>query len=399
MIRARGVCVVIAAVVLFALADSTRVGWLLLFDAVLWGTVLVSAVVPWLAVGGVQVERRTVAGYGPDEQLDPMEGDAVAVEVTVRNRWLLPAMFVNVRYNMGGEPAAGSSDRLLIAWLGGRQIHRAKSTVRFDRRGLYELPPARVETGVPFGLFRRSRRVGAPVRLLVLPRVYPMSRLAAFDGAKGDSSRLAWARTGEQAVGSRGYLPGDPWRHIHWRNTARTGEPQVKEFENVADRSLIVALDVIGIKRWGIEALDDAIRIAASVSDYVCRSRGTVRLLAGGLDETSGSRRRLLERLALLQGDALGDLTSALRMLGPAVNVLAIVAEGPGREPALAGRLAAGQRMNVVMMKGFGAVAGPGPVHEETRPQGGTIVECWPGGVVRALESLSSARVGDRRHA
>ena len=289
MIRARGVCVVIAAVVLFALADSTRVGWLLLFDAVLWGTVVVSVIVPWLAIGGVQVERRIAVGYGRDDQMGPMEGDAVAVEVTVRNRWLLPAMFVLVRYILVGESPAGSSDRLLIAWLGGRQHHRANSTVRFHRRGLYELPPARVETGVPFGLFGRSRRVGAPVRLLVLPRVYPVSRLATFDGAAGDSSRLAWARTGEQAVGSRGYLPGDPWRHIHWRNTARTREPQVKEFENVADRSLIVALDASGISRWGAEALDDAIRIAASVTDYVCRSGGTARLLADGLDETSGS--------------------------------------------------------------------------------------------------------------
>ena len=87
-------------------------------------------------------------------------------------------------------------------------------------------------------------------------------------------------------------------------------------------------------------------------------------------------------------------------MIEPLANVLAIVAEGPGRETAMVARLAASQqRIDVVVMRGFGAVPSSGPVHEETRPHAETIVECWPGGVVRALESLSSGRAGDGRHA
>ena len=57
-VRPRGIGLIIVAVMLFALAGFTRVGWLLLFDAVLWGIVIISMILPWLAIGNIGIHRK-----------------------------------------------------------------------------------------------------------------------------------------------------------------------------------------------------------------------------------------------------------------------------------------------------------------------------------------------------
>jgi hypothetical protein len=58
MITGKGIGFVIVAVLVFLLARLTQVGWLYLMDAVLWGIVLLSAVLPWLGVAFLEARRR-----------------------------------------------------------------------------------------------------------------------------------------------------------------------------------------------------------------------------------------------------------------------------------------------------------------------------------------------------
>ena len=81
MIRTRGIGVLLVAVVLFLLAGATRVGWILLFDAVLWGTIVVSAVMPWLTLGRPDVKRRAARWDAQKDKPAPTEGDAVEFEI------------------------------------------------------------------------------------------------------------------------------------------------------------------------------------------------------------------------------------------------------------------------------------------------------------------------------
>ena len=236
MIRPRGVALAVVAFILLVLAGSTRVGWLLLFDAVLWGSLGISAVMPWLAIGRLHVRRRVASWEARDDAPGPMEGQPVEFEVTLRNSGLLPSMFTSVTYNCEGETVEPYKERLLLAWLGRQKTVSTTTAVRFDRRGLHQLPPVKVETTVPFGLFRRTKRVGDPARVVVLPRVYPIGRLDKLGSVGIADPRPLRARVGELITGSRNYVSGDSWQHIHWRNTARTVQPQIKDFENVNGR-------------------------------------------------------------------------------------------------------------------------------------------------------------------
>ena len=90
---------------MLVLAGSTRVGWLLLFDAVLWGALAISAVMPWLAGGTLDVRRRVVGWDGDDDALGPTEGRPVEFEVTLHNRGMLPCMLLSVDLGCGGLTA------------------------------------------------------------------------------------------------------------------------------------------------------------------------------------------------------------------------------------------------------------------------------------------------------
>ena len=77
----------------------------------------------------------------------------------------------------------------------------------------------------------------------MLPRLYPVDAPALLGMRSPEDQASLMARVGEQAAGSRAYVPGDPWQHIHWRNTARVGQIQIREFEADSGRSITVCFD------------------------------------------------------------------------------------------------------------------------------------------------------------
>ena len=60
----RGGVLVATGVFAFLLARLTQVPWLYMLDAILWGAILLSLVVPWLAVMSLSARRRIVRREG-----------------------------------------------------------------------------------------------------------------------------------------------------------------------------------------------------------------------------------------------------------------------------------------------------------------------------------------------
>ena len=81
MITPRGLGFLAAAVALFLLARLTQVGWLYLLDSVLWGALLLSAILPWLVTLFLVGRRRVVPTTASEGQPSPSEGDSVDIEV------------------------------------------------------------------------------------------------------------------------------------------------------------------------------------------------------------------------------------------------------------------------------------------------------------------------------
>ena len=140
--------------------------------------------------------------------------------------------------------------------------------VRFPRRGLYRLKGVTLSTSYPFSFFTKSRNVELPREVLVLPLGNrPMAPLIARLG-RGYEEHANRSGRGTEFFSVRPMFPGDEWRDVHWKQTARSGHFSVKEYEALTSRRIHVALfrepgDVTG-GPLDFEAEEEGIELAAS---------------------------------------------------------------------------------------------------------------------------------------
>jgi uncharacterized protein (DUF58 family) len=224
------------------------------------------------------------------------------------------------------------------------------------------------------------------------------------------------SRVGLDIAGSRPYFPGDPRRHIHWRNTARAGRPMVKEFEDPREQTLYLLFDATLV--WGEgkdTTLEYAIKIVAGVADYARRHRVSALVWGGGLQgestgispgggpqvspiaSPSSSWPDLLKNLALAAAGSGPSLAESLERVPAGSSVVAMVS--PGDQAglgALRRSAAAFQQLTVVALAGFGEPArgvNTGVnILEGLAAGGNSVVTCLPGQLAdtfTALEQLS----------
>ncbi|MEZ6108621.1 MAG: DUF58 domain-containing protein [Pirellulaceae bacterium] len=117
--------------------------------------------------------------------------------------------------------------------------------IRCNRRGYYQIGPLLMETGDPFGFFRRFKVASEPSFLLVLPK--PVS-IEGYDiaarrpiGEIHIQHRLFEDPT--RISGVRRYELGDPMNRVHWKATARTGVLHSKTYEPSALAGATIVLD------------------------------------------------------------------------------------------------------------------------------------------------------------
>ena len=213
------------------------------------------------------------------------------------------------------------------------------------------------------------------------------------------------SRLGLEPAGSRRYVSGDPRRHIHWRNTARAGQPMVKEFDDPSQGALYLLFDATRVWGEGNETtLECAIKIVASAAFYAHGIRVPVVVSGGGIRGALHSDERgtltwpqLLRQLAVVaQGDG-DDLSKALAGLPPGSIVLVAAGLAAASTVQLLTRTTpVHQRMVVVSLEGFGEdwspsldnYASPKAAQEALESAGAAVVRCRNGQLTQALDAL-----------
>jgi uncharacterized protein (DUF58 family) len=122
-----------------------------------------------------------------------------------------------------------------------------KSENHFVHRGVYPLATLTLSTAFPFGMFTKERDVKLPGELVIWPRSDRPVSLPLSPGGSGRPRQTAAMRGAPGARGEyrslREYRHGDDPRDIHWRSTARRGQPVVKEYDLDAGEALWLCLD------------------------------------------------------------------------------------------------------------------------------------------------------------
>ena len=213
------------------------------------------AVSSWLSeqsIGSISVIRRKPGRV--------TVGNLLRIHYEVRNgRSRAPAFALEI-----GEEALPGQGFVPLLKAGDRTTTRFE--VRFIRRGVFPLEAITISTSFPFGLFRKTRRIKAPGELVVWPRTDRQVRTPRPGGgrnAAGSAAAPGPAGARGEYRGLRGYRPGDDFRDIHWRTTARLGIPVVREYEQNLAETLWICLDTRGEAG---ELAEAAVETAAALS-------------------------------------------------------------------------------------------------------------------------------------
>lgn len=247
-----------------------------------WAGAMVVAMALARAVTLVSISRIRAAGFemlwtGHKRLLRTGRGSVIEVEAEVRNRDTLAARYVRLRaiassqLDIKIEPSAGE-----VPASGRLKVKVSVHTPRVGQHGLHGL--ALEVHGAP-GLFEVPLTFANPFGIEVLPRSFAAwlpsprggrSKLLAPTGrpgrARGDGSDLRELRE---------HRPGDPFRRIAWKASARRGQLLVRDFEREERDVVWVVLDA-SVELWagpvGRAPLDLAIDEAASICQrYLAR--------------------------------------------------------------------------------------------------------------------------------
>jgi len=183
--------------------------------------------------------------------------------------------------------------------VGPGMAQRVRIDVRFARRGRRVIEPGALVMRDPLGLAqRRVPGEGGRGELLVLPRVEPVLAPGGGSGAggagagpDGGSGRAALRGRMEGSAaeldldGLRPYREGTPASRIHWPAVARSGEMLERRLTADSDSAPLVVLDAS--RPPSEEALDRAVRAAASLCLHLGRRGGCALLLPGDRRPTS----------------------------------------------------------------------------------------------------------------
>ena len=271
-----------------------------------WGGAMLVAVALARAATLVSVARIRAAGFemlwtGARRVVRTPRGTTVEIEAEVRNRDSLSARYVKLRavassqLDVKIEPAQGE-----VAASGRLKVKVKVVCPRVGQHGVHGLA---LEVHGASGLFEVPLTFANPYGVEVMPRPFAAyllqprggrSHLMAAAGKPGRSRG-----EGNELRELREHQPGDPFRRIAWKASARRGRLLVRDYER-EERDVVWILLDASVELWsgppGRAPLDLAIDEASSVAArHLARGdRVGLMIFGGGLNERgpAGSKAR-----------------------------------------------------------------------------------------------------------
>lgn len=185
-------------------------------------------------------------------------GEQTTARITIENKKLLPLSWLRASdswpYAVGPEdaeilsPSHIQNQGFLVNLYSLRWHERITRSynLRFGKRGIYAVGPLTVEAGDLFGLYEQRAELDNQEYLTVFPEMIELDALAlkAEDPFGERRSPRPLIEDPNRPMGIRPYRPEDGFRRIHWNATARTGELQVKVYQPVSARVMVLCLNV-----------------------------------------------------------------------------------------------------------------------------------------------------------
>ncbi|MEO1615302.1 MAG: DUF58 domain-containing protein [Planctomycetota bacterium] len=182
-------------------------------------------------------------------------GQAFSVNARLENKRILPALNLRIGWQREGAREVFRS-RIPEAWeasppvaievLRGKDVMHWHGQMRFETRGIHELPNFQVTSSFPFHLFHFRKGIETKTKIAITP--------APLSTDHDPTSRVMLAAIGEWAkrlvvgspveyVGNREYEVGMPVRRWDFASWARLGRPIVREYQSPSIQSVTLVID------------------------------------------------------------------------------------------------------------------------------------------------------------
>ena len=150
-----------------------------------------------------------------------------------------------------------------VPLLRGGAGHRESLAISAHRRGVIQVGPMTVGRGDPVGILRREHAWPGVQHIYVHPVTVAIPSTSAglvkdLEGAP--TSDIVDADLSFHAL--REYVPGDSYRHVHWKSTAKTGKLMVRQYEETRHSRIAIIVDLA----IGGYASDDEFEMAVSAA-------------------------------------------------------------------------------------------------------------------------------------
>ncbi|MGB8954403.1 MAG: DUF58 domain-containing protein [Tumebacillaceae bacterium] len=177
------------------------------------------------------------------------DGDIAVLWFTLENRSWLPIPWLELLQRLPEGMQAHVMEQwkdeiVFRTFLLPRQRVQRRYEVRCAR-GLHKFDKADVQYGDGVGLRAVGAQLEARETVLVRPRLLEELDLTIrLTELVGEKSVVRWYQEDTSRLqGVRTYQMGDPYRHIHWAATARTGGLMVKQFETTSETDYYVVMN------------------------------------------------------------------------------------------------------------------------------------------------------------
>lgn len=310
----RSVLFLILLSLAFALIAGGKLPYFLFY------TVLLVTVVSYLwtsvIVRRLKITQRTAKEHA-------CVGEDIELQTHVSNRSFLPIPFIEV-INEAYKRITGAAPRGSVIFIKPFGSKIITHNLKCKYRGVYHLGPVSISISDIFGIFAWNRTLNCDGELRVYPRVaklkaFPIKPARTYGTA---TSPHKMYEDGYSISDIKKYHPGDSFRKIHWKVSARKGSLNVRNFDMCGNEEEVVflnfnSLDFNSIYRLDIE--EKAVECAAAVIFYALHNNIDTSLYVNCSNtvDTKGKDlrdfRKFMQEFIVIKSDG---LTSFSELLG-----------------------------------------------------------------------------------
>ncbi len=252
-----------------------------------------------------------------------IEGKELKVATVIRNPTVIPLEYAEVvlNYPTTFKLVKGSPKAILTI--------PPKSEVKLTytllpRIGVHTFPSVKITVRDFFGFFRSSANVGGSFKVKIYPK--PVSIVGfrgSYSAKPAGLSRAKRKGYGIEFYGVREYVPGDEYKWIEWKASARFGAQRffVKEFEHEVSLNIFLILDLRSpafTGSWGNTAAEYVARASLAIANYSLRKGDSVGLVYIGdrrshilpLERGVKGLTSITKELARIEWPMTGEITS-----------------------------------------------------------------------------------------